>query len=234
MAVAVQTDVSDLPRRIECGMNPFQQIRRQRIVGGLEMLWYPAELEQVVARLEAHPVHVDLAAMLKTAAAPDHVDATEETTHPLALLARAELRPAPAPTPIQGEAEPFELEQRQPGAHQRRLHGNLCVGELEREAVLLADRGVAPAPRPIELRDERLALLDAHLVHAVLIAVERQNPPVREPALGLHGRNDHVRREPLVRVRLARGIVRIDMAKHRKTVANSVTAHNQVKEADSG
>ena len=44
--------------------------------------------------------------------------------------------------------------------------------------MLLADGRIAPAVRPIELGDQRLAILDADLIHPILIAVERQHPAV--------------------------------------------------------
>ena len=60
----------------------------------------------------------------------------------------------------------------------RRDHRDLALGELVREGVLLLDLAGAPAPWPVELEHARRAVLEPYLVDAILVAVERQQPPV--------------------------------------------------------
>ena len=63
-------------------------------------------------------------------------------------------------------------------SQQRRHHRNFLRRQFAGEGVLLADRRIAPAPRPVELGDHRRAVLDADLIHPVFVAVERQHPAV--------------------------------------------------------
>jgi hypothetical protein len=55
---------------------------------------------------------------------------------------------------------------------------NLARGEIGNESMFFKDGGVAPALRTVELRDHGRAVFHAHLVHAVLVAVERQHAAV--------------------------------------------------------
>src|SRR4051812_14679148 len=55
---------------------------------------------------------------------------------------------------------------------------DLALRELERERVLLADLLHGPAAGPIELDDDDLSIVQPHLIHAVLIAVEAQQASV--------------------------------------------------------
>jgi hypothetical protein len=116
---------------------------------------------------------------------------------------RAELRPAAAAALEHREAETLVFEQRAAVLHERRHDRDLRGRELEREAVLLGDRRGTPALRPVKLRDQRRAVLDADLVHAVLVAVQRKDAPVGDVTERLHRRDDDVGREAVVRMRVA-------------------------------
>jgi hypothetical protein len=63
-------------------------------------------------------------------------------------------------------------------AQQRRHHRNLLRRQFGGKRVLLANRRIAPAAGTIELGDHRLAVLDPDLIDPILVAVERQHPPV--------------------------------------------------------
>ena len=139
------------------------------------------------------------------------MDAPEEATHPFALVLRAEFGPLPAAAREEREAEARMVQQRAcvPVAsefagparkHHRRDDRNLGGRQLQREVVLLENRLVAPASRPVELRDDRLAALDADLVDAVLVAAERKDPPIAQQAGGIDRIEDHVRRQPVERM----------------------------------
>ncbi len=135
--------------------------------------------EQVIARILPEPLDVDAAALPEALAPADEMNAAEKAAHPFALGARAELRPAPAAPLEHGEAETVVLEQRAALLNERRHDRNLRGRELEREAVLLGDRGGAPALRPVKLGDQRRAALDADLVDAILVTVQREDAAVR-------------------------------------------------------
>ena len=203
MTVAVQTHLRDAVCRIEGGADLLQQIRSQRFVSGLQMRRNPVAVEQIVARILPEPLDVDAAAMAKALPPADQMNAAEEAAHPLALGARAELGPAAAAALEHREAETLVFEQRAAVLHERRHDRNLRGRELQREAVLLGDRRGTPALRPVKLRDQRRAALDADLVHAVLVAVQRKDAPVGDVAERLHRRDDDVGREAVVRMRVA-------------------------------
>jgi len=129
----------------------------------------------------------------------DAVQAAEEAPHPQPVVVRVEVRPAPAAARVERERVAAVLDQRLPVDHERRDHRDLGGGELEREAVLLEDLRARPAARPVELGDDGLAVLDPDLVDAVLVAVEREHPPVGAHAGRLDRRDDGLGREPGVR-----------------------------------
>ena len=68
--------------------------------------------------------------------------------------------------------------QRHAVAKQGRHHRNFLRGQFTGKRVFLANRGIGPAARPIEFGDHRRAILDADLIHPILVAVERQHPAV--------------------------------------------------------
>src|SRR6185437_11646992 len=95
-------------------------------------------------------------------------------------------------------------EERAPVDRDRRGDGELGGSELRRELVLLGDLLVAPAARPVELEDEQ-AGRRLELVHPILVAVEREQPPDPLEAHGL-GRIEHgLRGEPGERRRVRHG-----------------------------
>jgi hypothetical protein len=56
--------------------------------------------------------------------------------------------------------------------------------------MLFRDRRIAPAPRPVELHDDRIRLLEPHLEHAVLIAAERENAAITRKTSRFDGIRD--------------------------------------------
>ena len=123
------------------------------------------------------------------------MDAADEAADPLERLAIVELRRAAAAPRIDGDPEIGEAQRLE-----RRDHGNLALGELVREGVLFVDLRIAPASGPVELRDERRPIVEPHLVDAVLVAVERQQPAVGGEAGGGDGVQHDIRGEPRVGV----------------------------------
>jgi hypothetical protein len=107
----------------------------------------------------------------------------------MAVILVAELGPLPASPRIDCKAEAGEDRDRAFAEFpanlklERRDDRNLGCREFAREGMLLRDRRIAPAPRPVELHDDRICLLEPHLEHAVLIAAERENAAItRKPA----------------------------------------------------
>ena len=64
--------------------------------------------------------------------------------------------------------------------------------------MLFQDLLVAPAAGTVELGDHGFVVLDADLVNAVLVAVQRQQAAVRQQAHGFHGPDDGIRPEAIV------------------------------------
>src|SRR5690606_24991448 len=178
--------------------NLLHEVRRHRFVRRLEMRRDPTFVEQVQAGVLSHSLDIQALAMPKLEPSTDHMDAPKEASHPLALRSRAELRPAPALAFEERETKLLVLEQRPSVVNDRRDDGHLRRGQLQGETVLLLDGGIAPSPGTIELRHERLRLLDAHLIDAVFVAIQRQDAPIRYVADGLDRRDDHIRRQSIV------------------------------------
>src|SRR5882762_11545731 len=119
------------------------------------------------------------------------MNAADEAADPFERLLVAELGRATAAARVDRYAEIGEAQ---------RMHGcddgNLALGELVREGVLLVDLGVAPAAGTVELGDHHRAVLEPDLVHAILVAVETEQAPIRTQARGGDPVEHPVRREP--------------------------------------
>ncbi len=145
---------------------------------GRQIVRHPVAVEHEVARLAAQFLHGQTRALLKAGGAADGMDAAQESAHPFALVASPEFRPAPAAAWENGIAKAVVDVQRHAVAKQGRHHRNFLRGQFTGKGVFLANRGIGPAARTIEFGDHRLAILDADLIHPILVAVERQHPAV--------------------------------------------------------
>ena len=130
--------------------------------------------------------------MHERARTPDRVDAPDEAAQPLERVGILQLRRAPTLAREERETESLMGLQGALVEGERGYHGNLFLGELGGEAVLLQDLLVRPAPRAIELRDDGDGLLDAHLVDAILVAVQRELATVAQQPHALHRVQDDV------------------------------------------
>jgi len=63
-----------------------------------------------------------------------------------------------------------------------RHNGNLALDQFLHEGVLFEDGCIRPARRTIEFGHQRRAVFDTDLVHAVLVAVERQQATIAAQA----------------------------------------------------
>src|SRR5258708_33304333 len=109
------------------------------------------------------------------------MDASDEAADPFERLAVPGSGRAPAAARIDRQPETMLF----PGLYAggRRDHRDLALGELVREGVFLVDLRIAPAAGPVELRHHHRAVLEPHLVDAVLVAVQAEQAPV-----GAHAR----------------------------------------------
>jgi hypothetical protein len=131
------------------------------------------------------------------------VDAANEAPQPLQRLAVVEFGRVAALAAEQREAEALVVKQRAAADDLRRDQGDLGRGQFQGESVFLADLRVAPAPRPIELGDDRVGFVQTDLVDPVLIAVQRQQAAVRDQSDAFHGQQHGVRAEPVIGCRVA-------------------------------
>ncbi|MNP26031.1 hypothetical protein D3C76_1188650 [compost metagenome] len=120
------------------------------------------------------------------------MQAAEQLAKAVELVEVARLRSVAAAAGEQGETEALMFEQGAAVVLHRRNHRHFAVGEFGGEAVLFEDRRIAPAAWAVELGDQRLRVFDAHLIDAVLVAVQRQHPCIAEKADAFHGVQDQV------------------------------------------
>src|SRR5450631_3668886 len=73
-------------------------------------------------------------------------------------------------------------------------------GQLETEAVLFHNLFGAPAFGTVKLGNQRLPLVNAHLVDAVLVAVQRKGAAVTAKTLAFDGIHDEIRGECVERM----------------------------------
>ncbi len=194
VAVAVQAN-----RRVAHAAEQFIQAREQiasdRLVGRQQAARHEAAVEQRGQGGVAKVVHSQAFAVCERTAGTDGVHASEQLAQAIQLVEIAWLRCPATATREQGEAKTAVLEQRLAIARQRRHHRDFVLGQLSAETVLLADRRIAPAIRTIKLGDQRRFAFDAHLIDAVLVAVECQYAGVAEIAKALHGIEHQIRGE---------------------------------------
>jgi hypothetical protein len=158
--------------------------------------WQERVNEQPVAGLAAEALHVQRRAYRERPHGADGVDAADEAPDPFQGVAALQFRRAAAAAREHREAEARMLEER-PALRRERGHGgNLALGEFQHEGVLFQDLRVAPAPRAVELRHDGRAVFQPHLVDAVLVAVQAEQPPVAAQSRALERVENGFRGEP--------------------------------------
>src|SRR5690606_4672774 len=157
-------------------------------------------LEEPGARLGAERIQIQRFPEAEGLGRADKVDAADEAADPLEHFGLLEVRRAPAAARIDGKVELAAVEEGVVVEEKRGDDRDFATGELERESVLLEDLLARPAAGPVELDDDRRAFVQIHLVDAVLVAVQREKPPVRTQA-GVRARiEDRFGREPGIRM----------------------------------
>src|SRR5262245_38623393 len=109
--------------------------------------------------------------MAEAGARTDHVHASHEPPHPLAFSTCLQFGPASAASLEHGEAEVLVVEQRAWAAEQRWDYGDFSCRKLECEGMLFEDCGLGPAIRPVELGNQRRAIVHTQLVDTIFVAV---------------------------------------------------------------
>src|SRR5262245_40159512 len=213
MAVAVEPDRAHVAGTVVAAAHAVEREVDDALPRGQEITRDEIVLEQPVARLAAEAGGIERRPTRERPCRPDRVDATDETADPLQRVGIVELRHAPAAPRIDREAEAAGLVQRLPGEYERRDDRNLALGELERERVLLVDLSVGPARRAVELGDHDGPVFEIDLVHAVFVAVQREEAPVAAHAGRLERVEHGIGRE-----------VRIGVPAHRRPRRYSASA----------
>lgn len=187
MTVAVRAQQADLARPLERGLDAFERERHGGLIRGPHIVRNEIVREQVVARLVAERTDIEHGTRGIRLRRADRMDPADEAAEPFERVAAVEVRRASAAPLEDREAETVERVQRAAVECARGHRRNLARGELGDERMLFEDRFVRPAGRTVELRDDRRAVFDAHLIYAVFVAVEREQAPVGAQA----GRHQH-------------------------------------------
>ncbi len=199
VAVAVQ---ADLPRldQLEAVFHAVQREIHRADPGFLQILRQQARVEQPVARLVAEGIGIQRRAFAEGPRRADRVDAPEEAADPFQHFFVLELRRPAAAAREDGEAEAGEFVQGFFADHPRGDDGNFALGQLDGKGMVLEDLRVAPAIGAVELRHHVGVVLQAHLVDAVLVAVEREQAPVAAQADALERIQHRVGRQAFIRL----------------------------------
>ena len=194
VTIAMQADRGEVGAGEDI-LDPLEQVPRHRLVRRQQAPRHEVAFQQRAQRIMAEVLHAQRFAMLERAVGAYRMHAAQQLAEAIELVEIAGLRCAAAAAREEGEAKAGVLEQRAAVALERCHHRHLVLGQFQTELVLLEDRRVAPATRTIELGDQRRFVFDAHLIDAVLVAVERQHAGIAEVADAFHGVEDQVRRE---------------------------------------
>ncbi len=130
-------------------------------------------------------------------AAPPRCDGAARDRAPAWRAPRAHRARATAPRSHGNTAKrkSSKTEQRAPADVQRRSDRHFGGGQLRGESMLFGDLRVAPARRTIEFEDQR-AFAAPHLIHPVLITVEREKPAISLESERGSRVEHHVGRQP--------------------------------------
>src|SRR4029077_12213442 len=151
--------------------------------------------EHLCARFPAEALHTDRRPRAEWPRGADLVQPCNAAPEELPRLGGIKLGRAAVHPGKRGEAELPIPQQRCAADDKRWGDRQLRGGELGGELVLLADLRIAPAPRTVEL-EHQLPFAHAELIHAIFVAVEREQPPIGLESEGGGGIQHHLGRQP--------------------------------------
>ena len=110
------------------------------------------------------------------------MDPADEAPKPKPRFPVFEFRRMATLAPEQRKTKTFMVKKRLAVNAARGDQRNLGFGQFNGKSMLFPDLIVAPAARAVKFDDDRVSLLDAYLVYAVLVAIERQQPAIAKQA----------------------------------------------------
>jgi hypothetical protein len=178
MAIAVHAQHVDFAGSLERVFDTFQrEVHRGKPrltnIGGHEVL-----REQEIARLVAKGSNVERRPLDIALRAAHRVNPPDEAPKPFERIAPVKIGGTAAAALENRKAKAFELVQRTTIECACRHGRNFARDEIGDKRVFLENGRIAPPLWPIELRNHRRAVFHTDLVHAVLIAVERQHAAI--------------------------------------------------------
>ena len=197
MAVAVDSLAGQVGRQTAIDLG--QQVLGQAFVSRLDVRRDPAVFQQVGPALVTEPLGGEADAMFELPAAADLMHAGQGPGEYGEGVRIFQVRRVAALPGEDSEAKSLVRKQGLTRPDQRRHHRQLVLEELQAEGMLLADRGVAPAFRSIELGNHELAVVQLDLINPVFEAVECQQTAARLETGTLKRIQNQVRRQAVVR-----------------------------------
>jgi hypothetical protein len=192
VAIAVHADVLMGRGGVDV-FDALEQVFGNGFIGRQQAARNHVVVQQVVQRVVAEVLHAKGFAVLERARGANGMDAAQQLAETVKLLEIAGFWRATATTGEEGETKTGVLEQGLAVVDEGRDDRDFDVGEFGGEAVLFENGFVGPAIGPVELGNQRLLFIDADLIDAVLIAVERENTGVGDKADALDGVQHQVR-----------------------------------------
>ena len=123
--------------------------------------------------------------------------APECATQPEQVIKVVELRCMTSPAGKSGNQKALRLLQCRAVNFHRRNNGQTVINQFLSEGMLFQNLLAGPAPRPVELDDDRVGFFDAYLIDAILITVKGEQAQVTAQANGLDAVDHAIRCQPL-------------------------------------
>lgn len=178
MQVAVKPQLTNAAGALEAVLHGVEEMPCQAFVDVGEVGRDDVLFEQVLGRALTEGLDVEFRSMRKVLDLADAMDARHQPTDLLEETRVVEFRRASRTRRRDREPEWSAPVERLCLDRKRRNDRYVVFGERQRECVLFVDGVVAPAPRPVELGNDGSGAVDPDLVHAVFVAVQRQQAAV--------------------------------------------------------
>ena len=144
-------------------------------------------LQQPIARVDAEGLPVDGRPLRKWFKRTHRMDAPEKTPEPFEHVLVVEIRRASAVAGKHREAKAGVVMQGLTVIKRnRRHHRNFTLEQLGDELVLFENLRITPAPRAVKLGDHRWPVVEADLIDAIFVGVQRQQATITGEASVFH------------------------------------------------